>query len=101
MEMLVAVSGEGIYFECGDKHVTFTLIGAVSDLESLNGDGTLNDCTVGRGNRTDAARQFNRHRQYPIYSSDDVGSVRLCVNIRHDYYNFISVYTRKKNKLLK
>lgn len=95
---------ERVYFERGDKHVTFTLIGAVSDLEDLNGDGTLNDRTAWRGNRTGAATRFNRHRQYrTLYSGDDVGtarlrSPRLRVNIHHSVYNIILYpYAWKKN----
>jgi len=77
------------YFERGDKHVTFTLIGAVSDLEDLNGDGTLKDRTAWRGNLTIAATQFNSHRQYPYiilgrrrWHGTSIRS-RLRVNIHH------------------
>jgi len=88
---------ERVYFECGDKHVTFTLIGAVSDLENLNGDGTLNDCTVGRGNRTDAATQFNRHRQYPtLYSSDDVYGVSSARKYAPRLEYYIRIQGKKK-----
>lgn len=94
------------YLERGDKHVTFTLIGAVSDLEDLNGDGTLNDRTAWRGNLTGAATQFNRHRQYPIsYSGDDVGTARLRsrlrVNIHHHILRYYIHVHGKKKLLLK